>query len=250
MDDAKAWRIERLCEQAWPALEEEEKGGWRLRFAGGFTRRANSANPLSPAAYLTDRTVEDCALPYRMRGLPPIFRIPTLIGPDIDARLASAGYSAEAESIVLFGVRADWSVLVADCAVVLVNTPTPLWLAAAARLRAHGPEETALFARMVMKLEVPAIFAALRHDGAIVATAYAALADDLLCFEAVVTDPAWRGRGFAHRIVSALLGWGAGCGASGACLQVEADNAAARAVYRRAGLTTEMYRYHYRRGQA
>ena len=36
-------RLEELCADAWPAFVDERLGAWRLRAAGGYTARANSA---------------------------------------------------------------------------------------------------------------------------------------------------------------------------------------------------------------
>ncbi len=49
------------------------------------------------------------------------------------------------------------------------------------------------------------------------------------------------------RTLEALLHWGVARGAGAVCLQVEAENPAARALYRKLGLTREIYRYHYRK---
>lgn len=247
-NDDLCWRIERLCQRAWPALDEECVGGWRLRFAGGFTRRANSANPLSVGTRLDDRVLADIALRYRARGLAPVFRLPSLINPAIDARLSAAGYRLDAESTVLFGARDSWTEAVPDKDVLLRAGPEADWFAAVAHLRAQGPKVAPLFGAIIARLDLPAAFAMVRYEGAVVATAFAVLSDGMLCFEAVVTDPALRGRGFGRRLVNALLAWGAQSGAQGACLQVETGNVPARALYRRAGLTREMYGYRYRCG--
>jgi len=68
----------------------------------------------------------------------------------------------------------------------------------------------------------------------------------LLCVESVVTDVTVRRRGYARRMLSALIGWARTAGAEGVCLQVEADNQPAISLYRSLGLA-ELYRYHYRR---
>jgi len=65
-----------------------------------------------------------------------------------------------------------------------------------------------------------------------------------------VTDPRERRRGHSRKIVTALAGWAKSRGATGACLQVVADNASARALYEQIGLSGEVYRYHYRRAPA
>ena len=57
---------------------------------------------------------------------------------------------------------------------------------------------------------------------------------------------ALRQRGFARKAVEGLMRWGAETGASAVCLQVEASNTPAIALYRSLGFTRELYRYHYR----
>jgi len=69
----------------------------------------------------------------------------------------------------------------------------------------------------------------------------------MLCFESVVTDERRRRQGLSRRVLAALAEWAARNGATGATLQVEADNTPGRTLYRSIGMTTELHRYHYRR---
>lgn len=100
---------------------------------------------------------------------------------------------------------------------------------------------------MVGSIVLPKAFAARRVDGVLVAIAYGAIHDQLLVVESVGTHPDHRQRGHAARTVSGLMGWAKSRGAQGCCLQVVADNNAARALYRSLGFGTELSRYHYRR---
>ena len=52
------------------------------------------------------------------------------------------------------------------------------------------------------------------------------------------TAPAWRGRGLAGRVLAALADAAMARGVARCFLQVEAGNAAAQALYRRAGFVT------------
>ena len=240
---ALEWRVEETCLNAWPALREVLLDGWVLRFSGGLTRRANSANPLWPVSQVDLRA---CEALYRRLGLPTIFRVLSLMGPMVDQRLAQAGYTAEGESCVLYGPIEDIEAA-RDPDVGLLDKPTPEWFGAIAALQNHSSEQAATYRQIVGQLAIPAAFAALSDERGIVALAYGALHNGLLCYKSVITDSPLRRRGWGRRIVKALAAWARDQGAVGVCLEVEAHNAPARALYDAVGLKTELYRYHYRR---
>jgi GNAT superfamily N-acetyltransferase len=242
-EPALEWRVEETCLNAWPALREVLLDGWVLRFSEGLTRRANSANPLRPVSHADLRA---CEALYRRLGLPTIFRTLSLIDPAIDERLAKTGYTAEGESCVLYAPIED----IAggrDPDVKLLDQPTPEWFAAMAALQNHSSEQAAIYRRIIDQLAIPAAFAALSDEGGTAALAYGALHNGLLCYESVVTDRGRRRQGWGRRIVYALAAWASNQGAVGACLEVEARNAPALALYATLGLKRELYRYHYRR---
>jgi GNAT superfamily N-acetyltransferase len=124
------------------------------------------------------------------------------------------------------------------------------WLAAMGTLQGHNAEQRVTYRRIVRAVAVPAAFAGLRIDGRIVALAYGAVSNGLLCYESVVTDPRRRRQGLSRRIVAALADWAGQQGADGACLQVVADNAPALALYEAFGLKTDLYGYRYWRAPA
>jgi len=230
---------------AWPALEERARGDWLARLAPGVSRRANSANPTRADPRSADADIAACEEVYRARRLPAIFRLPSIIEPAADERLARLNYIAEGETLTLYGDLRPAATR--DREVQIAPRPDSPWLAAIAALQGQTPDQTEVYRRVVESIAVPAGFAGLREDGEWAALAYGAVHDGLLCCESVVSHPARRGRGFAKRMLAALLAWAAQRGARGACLQVDAANAPALALYRSLGLGTELYRYHYRR---
>ena len=240
---ALEWRVEETCLNAWPALREVLLDGWVLRFSEGLTRRANSANPLGPVSEVDLRA---CEMLYRRSSLPTIIRVLSLIDPSVDGRLAKAGYTGEGESCVLYGPIEDIEAA-RDPDVGLLDEPTPEWFAAMAALQNHSSDQAATYRRIVGQLAIPAAFATLSDEGGIVALAYGALHNGLLCYESVITDRLRRRRGWGRRIIKALAAWARDQRAVGVCLEVEAHNAPARALYDAIGLKTELYRYHYRR---
>ncbi|HMD62724.1 MAG TPA: GNAT family N-acetyltransferase [Stellaceae bacterium] len=242
-DPTLEWRVEEACLNAWPALREVLLEGWLLRFSDGLTRRANSANPLRPVRRMDLRA---CEALYRRLGLPTIFRVLSLNDPSVDERLAKAGYTAEGESCVLYGAIEDIEAA-SDADVRLRYQPAPEWFGAMAALQNHSSQQAATYRRIVGQLAIPAAFAALSVEGDTIALAYGAVHNGLLCYESVITDSRRRRQGHGRRVITTLAAWAKEQGACGACLEVEAINAPARALYDALGLKTELYRYHYRR---
>jgi GNAT superfamily N-acetyltransferase len=244
-DAQLAWRVEAVCFNAFPSLKQAILDGWLLRFSNGVSRRANSANPLRADCAGTAAVIEQIEALYRQQDQPTIFRVPSFVAA-IDEPLAARGYRSEGETCVLYGAMAA-VVAAADPAVELSPQPGNEWLSAMATLQGHTDAQRRVYRHIVQAIALPAAFAGLRIDGRLAALAYGTVGDGLLCYESVVTDPGRRRQGLAWRIIASLAVWGREQGARGVCLQVEASNAPARALYDRFGLTTELYRYHYRR---
>lgn len=245
IDVATAWSAERALQMAWPAVEEQPRGDWLARLAPGVSRRANSANPMCAAPRNVEADIAACEALYRARGLPALFRLPSIVEPAADARLNQLGYTIEGETLTLRGELAPAGPRDPDIAI--AARPEAPWLAAMAELQGQTQEQAAVYRRVVESIAVPAGFASLREDGQWAALAFGAVHEGWLCCESVVAHPRRRGRGHARRLLTALLAWGAENGARGVCLQVAADNAPALALYRGLGLASELYRYHYRR---
>ncbi len=244
-NDSLAWRVERALQMAWPALEEQTRGDWLARFAPGVSRRSNSANPTRATLRNIDADIAACEALYRARGLPAMFRLPAIVAPAADERLARLNYDIDGENLTLYAELAPAAARDAD--VRISATPGSAWLAAMAALQGQTPEQAAIYKGVVESIVSPTGFAGLREDGEWAALAFGAVHDGLLCCESVIAHPRRRGRGFARRMMTALLGWAAEQGARDVCLQVAADNAPGLALYRSLGLRTELYRYHYRR---
>jgi N-acetylglutamate synthase len=242
-DQTLEWRVEETCLNAWPALREVLLDGWLLRFSEGLTRRANSANAVDAFARADAR---QCEALYRPQGQPTIFRVLTLLDPSVDKQLKALGYTCEGESCVLYG-DLDEVETASDPRVKLLSEPNPEWFAAMATLQNHTGEQARTYRQIIGQLAIPAVFAALSADDETVALAYGAIHRELFCYQSVITGGRKRRQGHGRRIVTALAAWAKENGATGACLEVEAGNIPARALYNSIGLKKELYRYHYRR---
>src|SRR5208283_5331209 len=114
-------------------------------------------------------------------------------------------------------------------------------------MRGRTEAENATYTEIMRLIAIPSGFAMARSEGEIVALAYGAIHEDLLCLESVIADQRHRGCGHARRLLATLIGFGVQLGAKGVCVQVLAENAPGRALYHGLGLKEEFYRYRYRR---
>lgn len=237
------WSIEEACRNAYPAREITIEG-WLLRSAGGRSRRTNSVNPLrgGPA----DPTKAMALLEAACAGLgrPLVFRVPGFATATM-AAIERLGFIETSRN------RTLWAPITAlpterDPGVTIVRMPEPRWFDAWAGLNASvSPADVTAFHASVGALLLPAGFAVRHVDGQPVALAYGAVHGGVLVIEAVVTRAERRRQGHARALLRALLAWARSMGASGACLQVAADNAAGIALYRTIGFDQDLYDYSY-----
>ena len=235
--------LEERAFNAWPALETRVANGWLLRFADGYTKRANSVNAWRPEVPLANIVVHATEL-YTGRNLPLIVRLTPLAGAGADAALAARGFSRADETIVMTAPLDDISVA-ADSAVIIVARPTPEWLSGFAGANGIPPARRTTHDRMVATIAAPVAFAQLEDAGTPVAWGIAVVERGFVGLFDIVTAPSARRQGAARRLVGHLLHWAGTEGAASAYLQVVATNFSAIALYRNLGFA-DAYRYHYR----
>ena len=68
-------RIEEAGLNSWPALQQLLFDGWLVRFAQGYTKRANSVTPLYPSLQPYEEKIAWCEHIYKEKQLPPVFRL-------------------------------------------------------------------------------------------------------------------------------------------------------------------------------
>ena len=237
--------IEELSLNAWPALQTVLADGWVQRFAGGYTRRANSVNPLYPAADDPETKVARSERLYRDRGLPVVFKL-TLAScpPELDSFLAARCYALDALTSVQCRDLAGWQGEILEN-VELTETVTEAWFDAFCRASNLASQRRSIAWQMLHAIVPATAFAAIRQEGEIVACGFAVAQDGYAGFYDIVTDPRLRRRGLAGQLMRGLLAWGRAQGAATAYLQVMLNNPPALALYAGLGFK-EAYRYWYR----
>jgi GNAT superfamily N-acetyltransferase len=232
--------------RAWQPVESEPLGEWRLRAAGGFTRRANSALPLGDPGLPLGEAFGRVERWYEERGLPAY--IQTATGAEgtqetLCAELERHGWRREVTAEVRIAALAPVGDLDADVtAVRLTREPDEAWLSRYQRFSTPGPHvlrvlgsgPTVWFATVAGEAggEAPAAIGRCVVDGRWAG------------FMAVEVAPEHRRRGLATSVMAALARRALDEGASAAWLQVEEDNEGARALYDGMGFAAH-HRYHH-----
>ncbi|WP_073947264.1 GNAT family N-acetyltransferase [Streptomyces kebangsaanensis] len=236
--------LARVAARAWPPVESERLGDWELRAAGGFTRRANSVLPLGDPGLPLDGALAAVRRWYGERGLPAY--VQTATGAEgaqelLCAELERRGWVREVSAELWTGALAPVADRSEGSGVVLSRTADEAWLA---RYRRKGVSEVAL---KVLGGGPSVWFASVPGEGGVPAAIGRCVVDGRWAsFAAVEVDPALRRRGLATTVLAALARRALDEGASAAWLQVETDNAAARALYGALGFSAHHAYHHYR----
>src|SRR5450755_4431091 len=156
-DLEKIRALEQRMFRAWPALETLENAGWIQRFAGGYTKRANSINALGIEAQYTAESREVLEQPYRERGLPPIWRLTPLTPAEAEPSLAGLGYRRIDQSLVQ-AAPLDGRFF-ADPEVQIAPVPSADWLAQFALHSPVAPAHREAMTRMLTSIAAPVGFA-------------------------------------------------------------------------------------------
>ena len=244
-----ALQFEELATLVWPPEEIRDLDGWRLCFAGGCTKRANSVHCVSGAGGAQQR-VERCEAIYRDYGQRVVFKLTDASFPQgLDDLLASRGYEfVEATSVQLRLAAATRTVNDELLARVQIEPglpagPADAWMRLGEVEADLQPAWRGIMQRIEGDTEGCA-FASIEVDGELVATGVGVLAGGHACLCEIVTSPHWRRQGFSVAIVTALCRW-ADSRAARPWLQVVAANELALPLYYSLGFR-EMYQHWYR----
>jgi len=235
-------RLERLAFRARPCLESIELDGWILRFAGGYTKRANSVNPQFGSTLPVEEKIARCESEYRARDLPTIFRLtPFSQPPELDGILHASGYSLLARTLVLTAPLDQPLPSSGEARSVGVDA----WFDTFNRLREPDPVTREPHRRIVEAADGLRHHVILERDGVPVACGLGVLVDDAVGLFDLFTAEANRRCRLGSAVVGDILDWGCAHGARTAFLQVHSENEPALRLYERFGFT-RTYPYWYR----
>lgn len=235
--------LEELSMNAWPALQTELYDGWVLRYANGYTKRANSVNPIYPSSLPTHEKIAYCERCYESRGLPVVFKL-TQESEAIDKALEEQGYRLIDEVSVRVLALDQWEPV--DETVDVHAGFDPAWLDHQFRLSGHHSDTNlATAAQMLQHLRQETFYATKIADGSQAACGLGVMERGYIGIFDIIVASVHRRKGFGKEMMNALLNHGKQSGAHYAYLQVVAGNTPAENLYASLGFQ-EAYRYWYR----
>lgn len=238
-------RIEEASLNAWPALQQMLFDGWLLRFAKGYTKRANSVNPLFGSSIQAEEKVERCERIYAEKAQPAILRLTPFASPgDLDQILERYGYRRiDLTHVQHLDLRGQ--AIQTEPSVELYEATVENWLDTFCRLSAALRAQQQTHQEILQAIPSKRLLAVLVDSGTIVACGLGVLDQDSFGLFDLVTDPQRRNKGYGAQLVLHMLSWAQEHAAAQAYLQVMHTNAPARHLYTKLGFE-DVYQYWYR----
>lgn len=229
----RARSLEERLINVWPALTTVMIEGWAVRFANGYSGRANSASALAPGAKVTAATLARIEQLYRDAKLQPQFRISPVAAEGTEAVLLAQGYRVKDEAVSMtVALNGQY---ISDPRVAMASEPQQPWLDGISVRQEPSKRSPDHLRAIVSRVTLPAAFATLRVNGAATAFAYSAIDRAYAEIGLVMVDGAERGKGLGRAVVTSLMHWAKAKSASHAFLQVDTNNRAALKLYESLG---------------
>lgn len=249
--------LEDVAADGWRPFELQWLGdpgaGWRLRAAGGFTGRANSALTTGDPGTPGPEAIDAVEAWYDERGLPPRFAVTWPLdspprGGELDAALAARGYLLDTPTLVMTAATREVAAAALrpgsvppGLRVDLEDEPDRAWLGVYRYRGAPLPD----VARRVLVSAPAQTFVSVRDGERTVAVGRGASSRGWTGVTAMQVEDSHRGRGLGREVLGALAGWALERGDRSAYLQVAEANDTALRLYASVGFVAH-HGYHYR----
>jgi predicted GNAT family N-acyltransferase len=241
----KSCIIEEISLNQWQPLQTMLYDGWVLRFADGYTKRANSINPIYNSKEDPDEKIKECERIYSSQNLSTIFRIsPFVQPPNLDHILEQRGYSLiDSTSIQVLDLN--------HIKVPVIHTVkiephvNDEWLESFCALNHVNASHMKTMHRMLDNRMLNKGFITLLDHHRVVACGLGIIERKFIGLFDVVTGIEYRNKGFGEQLLLNLLQWGKENGAEYSWLAVMLNNQPALHLYGKVGFK-EIHKYWYR----
>ncbi len=237
--------IEELSLNALPCLQQILDDGWVLRFAEGYTKRANSVTPLYPSQEDLPKKIKRCEDVYRRFNLRPIFRLTNESKLETLDRILDDLEYIKQDTVSVRVKDISNSNLPSNNVAILDDEISEEWLDRYVHAVDVPVQHWNTLSTMLDIIPHPTCYAMLKAQSRFCSCGLGVLAKNYLGLFFIATAKQQRGKDYAQQLISAMLQWGKDRGATQAYVQVETKNLNAINLYNKLGFT-EVYQYFYR----
>ncbi len=248
--------LEEIGANGHVALNVLQYDGWLLRFANGYTSRANSVCVLYPSTRPVEEKIAYCEKCYASQGLPTIFKV-TDLDKEFSDLLAGRGYQIVTPTDVMEVVA--WN---AENAPLCHENSGQVSSGSGEAHCMFSPEPTEwlphyfafenvtdktkknTFQKMLSRVMIDATYGILYYEGEPVACASIAVEHGYALLHNVIVTSSMRGKGLGEKLCRAMIAKAKEMGAEHVFLQVVQSNQVAMNLYKKLGFQKD-YTYWY-----
>jgi ribosomal protein S18 acetylase RimI-like enzyme len=239
-------RVEEAGLNASAPPQQRLVDGWLVRFSPGKAKRARCVNAVATGRLPLAHKLSLCRQVFDEAGLPMLLRItPFSEPPGLDLLLERQGMRRVDDTRVMVSVEPPARAVPIPAGLQLAPVGHEAFAHIVGALRGSSLAQRQAHGQRLIHAPVPFLAHVLRRDGEVLACGQVAIEGAVVGLYDVFTAASARNEGLATLLCGQLITHAVARGARVAYLQVEANNEAARAVYRRLGFT-DAYAYHYR----
>lgn len=248
--------LERISLSMWNATEEIEYDGWILRFADGYTGRANSVQTYGASSLALQEKLAYCEAMYAQRSIPILFKMTSASQPqDLDHFLKSQGYvlrnttSVQLLNMAQGNQHIDESFMfwVGNAQDGIFPPDIAKWMGYAQHIKQISAKDDAAHQAILARLALPTCYGVIQDaSGDVVGVGICAYNphEKIGGIFDIAIHPNSRRAGYGRKLTESLLVWGRMQGAETIFLQVDMSNEKALPLYASLGFV-EKYRYWY-----
>jgi ribosomal protein S18 acetylase RimI-like enzyme len=237
--------IEELSMNAWPSLQTLLYDGWILRMANGYTKRANSINPIYAYKHSLEEKIRYCETIYSNNGLPAVYK---LVECDehsiIDRELEKLQY----EQNDITSVQTCNSLTMLNDpinGIIINNSFDNTWINGFVECNTIKQEHIETIKAMLKNIIGNKIVAHKEINGETIGCGYGVIENNMVGIFDIIVRENNRGNGCGEELVKSIVSKAKTEGATMAYLQVINTNTIAKNLYEKLGFK-EKYKYWYR----
>lgn len=240
-------RIEELSINAWPSLQTNLYDGWVLRFSKGYTKRANSINPIYSSTVSLDEKIDICENTYLSKNLPVVYKITDACYPkNLDCTLESKGYRKKDETSVRILNLSDYCNIEDIKRLEVEYNFTQEWIDSFVICSNITEKSTVeVMTNMLKNILGDKICVKLKKGNKVVGCGFGIIEDNYVGIFDIIVDEENRGNGNGKAIMHGILKEALKKDIQRAYLQVVVGNSIAENLYEKLGFK-ELYKYWYR----